>query len=49
MSCSPVRQVYGDSIEAMLVAKFDGRPPEELIGSKIEQFRLSMQLNVFLT
>lgn len=29
-------------IEAMLVAKSDGRPPEELIGSKIEQFRLSM-------
>jgi hypothetical protein len=31
-----------EDIEAMLLAKFDGRSPEEVIGSKIEEFRLSM-------
>jgi hypothetical protein len=29
-------------IEEMLVAKSDGRPPEEIIGRRIERFRLSM-------
>jgi hypothetical protein len=29
-------------VRAMLVAKQDGRLPEEVIGKKIEQFRLSM-------
>lgn len=31
-----------EEIEAMLSAKEDGRVPEELVGKKIEQFRLSM-------
>lgn len=31
-----------DDVEAMLIAKSDGRSPEEVIGRKIEQFRLAM-------
>ena len=31
-----------DDIEAMLVAKSDGRAPEDLVGKQIEDFRLSM-------
>jgi len=31
-----------EDIKAMLMAKSDGRPPEEILGQKIEHFRLSM-------
>ncbi len=31
-----------EDVEAMLLAKFDGRAPEEVIGRKIEDFRLSV-------
>jgi hypothetical protein len=31
-----------DDIKEMLIAKSDGRVPEEIVGQKIEQFRLSM-------
>lgn len=31
-----------DDIIEMLMAKSDGRPPEDILGRKIEQFRLSM-------
>lgn len=31
-----------DDIQAMLIAKSEGREPEEILGQKIEQFRLSM-------
>jgi len=31
-----------DDIKEMLIAKSDGRLPEEIVGQKIEQFRLSM-------
>ncbi len=31
-----------DDIKEMLIAKLDGRLPEEIVGQKIEQFRLSM-------
>lgn len=31
-----------EDIKDMLIAKSDGRPPEEVLGQKIEQFRLSM-------
>lgn len=31
-----------EDVKAMLVAKSDGRPPEEILGQKIEYFRLSM-------
>jgi hypothetical protein len=31
-----------EDVETMLVAKSDGRPPEEIIGRRIEEFRLSM-------
>lgn len=31
-----------DDIKEMLIAKSDGRIPEEIVGQKIEQFRLSM-------
>ena len=31
-----------DDVEAMLVAKSEGRAPEDLVSQKIQQFRLSM-------
>jgi hypothetical protein len=31
-----------DDVEAMLLARFEGREPEDLIKLKIQQFRLSM-------
>ncbi|EPH0774632.1 hypothetical protein ACPTG1_13135 [Pseudomonas aeruginosa] len=31
-----------EDVVSMLLAKSDGRAPEQVIGSKIEQFRLSM-------
>ncbi|MDH4870583.1 HNH endonuclease [Pseudomonas sp. BN515] len=31
-----------DDVKSMLMAKADGRPPEEVLGQKIERFRLSM-------
>ncbi|MEN6585162.1 MAG: HNH endonuclease signature motif containing protein [Sulfuricella sp.] len=31
-----------EDIKAMLMAKSDGRPPEDILGQKIEHFRLSM-------
>ncbi len=31
-----------DDVEEMLIAKSDGRAPEEILGQKIERFRLSM-------
>ena len=31
-----------EDIKEMLVAKLDGRAPEDLLAQKIEQFRLSM-------
>lgn len=31
-----------EDIKAMLMAKADGQPPEDILGQKIEQFRLSM-------
>jgi len=35
--------VFNDEdVESMLSAKEDGRGPEEVVGKKIEQFRLSM-------